>query len=148
MSQPCPTCQQWPAPKLAVDAAVYHDRKVLLIERGREPFKGKLAFPGGFVEKGENPEDAVLRELAEECGLNGEVVGTMEVRGEPNRDPRGHVVSIVYHVRATGNPTAGDDAAKAEWHNVDEIRPDQMAGDHFLILENFKQLLTSIRPLR
>ena len=147
MSSPCPTSQQWPAPKHAVDAAVYHDKRVLLIERGREPFKGKLAFPGGFVEKGEDPEKAVLRELAEECGLEGEVVGIMEVRGEPKRDPRGHVVSLVYHVRAAGKPTAGDDAAQAEWYDMDKITPAQMAGDHFLILENFKQFLSSIGPL-
>ena len=66
--------------------------------------------------KREDPEKAVLRgKLAEECGLEGEVVGIMEVRGEPKRDPRGHVVSLVYHVRAAGKPTAGDDAAQAEW---------------------------------
>ena len=49
--QPVSYCQQWPAPKLAVDAAVYHDKKVLLVERGREPFKGKLAFPEGLSKR-------------------------------------------------------------------------------------------------
>ena len=58
MSSPCPTCQQWPAPKLAVDAAVYRDKEgkcCSWLKCGREPFKGKLAFPGGFVEKEGRP---------------------------------------------------------------------------------------------
>ena len=49
--------------------------------------------------------------------------------------------------KSSGKPTAGDDAAQAEWYDMDKITPAQMAGDHFLILENFKQFLSSIGPL-
>ena len=72
----------------------------MLIERGNEPFKGKLAFPGGFVDYGENPEAACLRELKEECSIEGdaESIELIAVAGEPTRDPRKHVVSIFYAV--------------------------------------------------
>ncbi|MCS5525466.1 MAG: NUDIX hydrolase, partial [Candidatus Poseidoniaceae archaeon] len=69
----CDECGQWPQPALAVDAVVITNGEILLITRGREPWKGMLALPGGFVDKGEDPEIAVLRELKEETGLNGEV---------------------------------------------------------------------------
>ena len=70
----CDECGQWPQPSLAVDAVVIREDEVLLITRGREPWKGMLAFPGGFVDKGEDPEESVIRELKEECGIDGEVV--------------------------------------------------------------------------
>ena len=72
---------------------------ILLITRGRDPFKGHYAFPGGFVDYGEDPEVACVRELKEECCIEGK--GTPElicVAGNPNRDPRQHTVSVVYHV--------------------------------------------------
>ena len=83
----CDKCGQWPQPSLAVDAVTIFEDKVLLITRGREPWKGSLAFPGGFIEKGEDPEDAVLRELKEETGLDGKIVDLLCVRGNPERDP-------------------------------------------------------------
>ena len=85
----CDECGQWPQPSLAVDAVVIRGDEVLLITRGREPWKGMLAFPGGFVDKGEDPEESVIRELKEECGIDGKVVKILCVRGKPTRDPRG-----------------------------------------------------------
>ena len=93
-----------------------------------------LAFPGGFVEQGEDPEVAVIRELKEECGLDGVVEKLVCVKGDPNRDPRGHVVSIAYLVTAQGMPLAGDDAADAAWYDLSEIK--ELAGDHMSMLEN------------
>ncbi len=130
----CNECGQWEQPALAVDAIVINSGKILLVQRGREPWKGLLAFPGGFVEKNEDPKDAVLRELKEECGLDGEVLELVCVNGHPERDPRGHVVSIAYLVKAEGEPIAGDDAANAAWYNLDEIT--ELAGDHMSMLEN------------
>ena len=69
-----------------------------MITRGRDPFKGCYAFPGGFVDYGEDPEDACIRELQEECGIKGYKPELICVAGKPDRDPRKHVVSIVYHV--------------------------------------------------
>lgn len=134
----CETCGNWPQPALAVDALVVHDGKILLITRKDEPWKGLLAFPGGFVDKGEDPEKAVLRELREETGIIGTVKNLVCIRGKPSRDPRGHVISIIYQVEGVGLPQAGDDAVKAEWIELDSIT--QMAGDHLSILKDFQQL--------
>ena len=132
----CDKCGQWPQPSLAVDAVTIFEDKVLLITRGREPWKGSLAFPGGFIEKGEDPEDAVLRDLKEETGLDGKIVDLLCVRGNPERDPRGHIISIAYVIAATGEPNAGDDAAHAAWYPISEVT--EMAGDHLSILEQVK----------
>ena len=74
-----------------------------MITRGRDPFKGCYAFPGGFVDYGEDPEDACIRELQEECGIKGYQPELICVAGKPDRDPRKHVVSIVYHVQVNEN---------------------------------------------
>lgn len=132
----CDECGQWEKPSLAVDAIVIDGDKILLIKRGKEPWKGMLAFPGGFVEQGEDPEVAVIRELKEECGLDGVVEKLVCVKGDPNRDPRGHVVSIAYLVTAQGMPSAGDDAAEAAWYDLSEIK--ELAGDHMSMLENIQ----------
>ena len=132
----CDECGQWEKPSLAVDAIVINADKILLIKRGKEPWKGMLAFPGGFVEQGEDPEVAVIRELKEECGLDGVVEKLVCVKGDPNRDPRGHVVSIAYLVSAQGIPLAGDDAADAAWYDLSEIK--ELAGDHMSMLENIQ----------
>ena len=132
----CDECGQWEKPSLAVDAIVINGDKILLIRRGKEPWKGMLAFPGGFVEQGEDPEVAVIRELKEECGLDGVVEKLVCVKGDPNRDPRGHVVSIAYLVTAQGMPLAGDDAADAAWYDLSEIK--ELAGDHMSMLENIQ----------
>ena len=132
----CDECGQWEKPSLAVDAIVIDGDKILLVKRGKEPWKGMLAFPGGFVEQGEDPEVAVIRELKEECGLDGVVEKLVCVKGDPNRDPRGHVVSIAYLVTAQGMPSAGDDAAEAAWYDLSEIK--ELAGDHMSMLENIQ----------
>ena len=71
---------------------------ILLITRANDPFKGKFAFPGGFVDYGEDPEMACIRELLEECSIEGTDPKLVCVAGEPSRDPRKHIVSIVYHL--------------------------------------------------
>ena len=146
MTGPCEQCGRWPAPKLTVDAVVERDGQILLIKRGIEPFKGMLALPGGFVSEGEDPQDAVLRELKEECGLEGQIIDLMSIKGKPGRDPRGHIVTIVYLVEAEGDPIAGDDAAHAAWYDLSKIN-EPLAGDHSEILDDLRQLLAGIGPL-
>lgn len=95
---------------------------VLMIERGWDPYAGRLALPGGHVDVGEDTEDAAHRELREETGLG---VGRLEYVGVyagPGRDPRGRYVDFVYTAMLPGlpEPTAGDDAAAARWVLVDE----------------------------
>ncbi len=115
------------------------DLQVLLVERGGEPFKGKLAFPGGFVEIDEDLEAAARREFQEETGL--EALQEMEqlaTYGAPDRDPRGRTVSITHLalVAEPEEPTGGSDAAAAGWYDVAPLLADEksLAFDHHLIL--------------
>ena len=113
---------------------------ILLITRGRPPFVGGLAFPGGFVDYGEDPEVGVVRELKEECNIEGSEPELICVAGKPDRDPRKHVVSIVYHVSVdeSHEVQAGDDAATAQWYDIKEVYENrEMAFDHKEILEKF-----------
>ena len=134
-------------PNLTVDAIVTktnpqdaNKKLILLITRGRDPFKGHYAFPGGFVDYGEDPENACIRELKEECLIEGKTPELICVAGNPNRDPRKHVVSIVYHVDVDPNHEvkAGDDAASVKWYDLKEVEETyQMAFDHKEILLKF-----------
>ncbi len=130
-------------PSLAVDSICLRNggEEVLLIRRGRSPWKGKLAFPGGFVDYGEDPEIAALRELLEETGVEGRNPQLYAVKGSPDRDPRKHIVSIFYmiHVDGESEPEAGDDAAEAEWVKMNSIESEDMAGDHFDIIEQLRK---------
>jgi len=126
---------EWPRPMVTVDAVVFlmsrAGPKVLLIKRAKEPFAGKWAFPGGFVEMDEELKDAVTRELAEETNLTGVKLEQMHTFGTCGRDPRGRQITIAF-VGKVGpdNATlkAGDDAAEAAWFEVDRLP--EMAFDH------------------
>lgn len=142
MEKECPSCgnDPWPKPSLAVDAVATRNNgdEILLIRRGRNPWKGAWAFPGGFVDIDEDPLDAVLRELEEETGIIGKNPELISVRGNPNRDPRKHIVSIFYRVQVNADsiPNAGDDAEHAEWIKVSRAIDEGMAGDHVEVLQN------------
>lgn len=117
------------------------ERQVLLIERGGDPFEGKLAFPGGFVEVDEDLEAAALRELREETSLASP--GRLEqlgAYGRPGRDPRGRTVSIVYVALPdeAAEVRGGDDAAEAGWYPITELLQDpaRLAFDHAEILQD------------
>lgn len=129
-------------PSLAADAACVRTidgrKQILLITRAMQPSRGRLALPGGFVDYNEDPEDAAIRELEEECGISGSIIDVVCVRGDPARDPRKHVVTIVYLVNAEGEPTAGDDAAEAAWFGLDEclrLPLEQWAFDHHEVVQ-------------
>ncbi len=130
-------------PALTVDAICLRNDpvEVLLIRRGSAPWKGKLAFPGGFVDYGEDPEIAALRELLEETGVEGRNPQLYAVKGKPDRDPRKHIVSIFYmiHIDGESEPEAGDDAAEAEWVKMNSIVSEDIAGDHFDIIEQLRK---------
>jgi len=126
----------WPRPMVTVDAVVFtysgDKTKVLLINRGKEPFKGKWALPGGFVNMDEELEDAVVRELEEETGLTGVRLEQMRTFGTVGRDPRGRMITIVFMGIAIEKQTgikAGDDAAQAQWFDIENL-PKEMAFDH------------------
>ena len=87
---------KYKSPKLTVDGILLKKGEILLIKRKNPPFKNSWALPGGFVEYGEKTEDAVLREFFEETGLKTTIKKLIGVYSDPDRDPRGHTVSIIY----------------------------------------------------
>jgi len=119
--------------------------RVLLIRRGHEPFRGAYALPGGFVEVGETTESACRREVEEETGLEVHDLRLVGVYSNPNRDPRGHTVSIAYvtHLSTPVAPRSGSDAASAEW--VGDWRSLELAFDHAKILADAEALITPQR---
>jgi 8-oxo-dGTP diphosphatase len=111
----------------------------LVVERGSEPFQGRWALPGGFVEPDEGLYAAARRELVEETGLGAEVARLEQLGsyGEPDRDPRGRVVSVAWVavVPHGAHPSAGSDAAAVAWQPVSSLlRSGQLAFDHSVIL--------------
>ena len=123
------------SPKLTADGAIIKDGKILLIERKNEPFKGKWALPGGFVEYGEKVEDAVVREVNEETGLDTKIIDIVGVYSDPSRDPRGHVVTVVYLLDILDGKIKGsDDAADAKFFDMKDLP--ELAFDHNVILKD------------
>ncbi|MBE7466182.1 MAG: NUDIX hydrolase [Planctomycetes bacterium] len=131
---------EYPRPSVTVDLAIFTIREgklhVLLIRRGGQPFKGKWALPGGFVLEGEDLETAALRELQEETGVRDLYLEQLYTFGEPQRDPRGRVITVAYFALISSDRqelSAQTDAAGVEWHAMDALPP--LAFDHEKILE-------------
>jgi 8-oxo-dGTP diphosphatase len=132
---------EFPRPALTVDVvlATREDTpRVLLIQRAGDPFKGRWALPGGFVEENERLADAAKRELQEETGLRINDLEQLYTSGDPGRDPRGWTVSVVFLARVDAmKATAGDDASDARWFAIGKLP--ELAFDHAMILERAKQ---------
>ena len=108
---------------------------VLLIRRGLPPFEGSWALPGGFVRDGESLEDAARRELQEETGVRDVYLEQLYTFGDPERDPRGRIVTVAYYALLTGEVAplvAGTDAGEAQWMRARKHPP--LAFDHERIL--------------
>ena len=137
-------CYKYPHPSVTTDCVIFGfdgtKLNVLLIERGIEPYKGRWAFPGGFVNMDESCEDGALRELKEETGLTGAYIEQFHTFSDPNRDPRERVITVAYYALVRIQEVkGGDDAAQAAWFTLDEIP--QLAFDHDRILrEAMKRL--------
>src|SRR5216684_8100299 len=95
-------------PPLAADVIVEIGNRIVLIERKNFPLG--WAIPGGFVDFGETVEQAAIREAREEISLAVEIRALLGVYSRPDRDPRGQTITVVYVARATGAPSAADDA--------------------------------------
>lgn len=125
---------------VTVDIVVFREkntqREILLIQRKNEPFKNQWALPGGFVDNDEDLETAAKRELREETCVVASNLQQVKAYGNPYRDPRGYMVSVVYFTTVDNdtNAVAADDAKALQWFTVENL-PD-LAFDHQTIIED------------
>ena len=123
-----------------VDVILQKGSEVLLIKRKNEPFKDHLALPGGFVNQGEKVETAALREVSEETSLEIEPVDVLGVYSDPKRDPRRHILTVVFiGIILKGVPNPKDDSSEIQWIQLDDIQKKDLAFDHKQILSDYIQ---------
>lgn len=124
-------------PYPAADVIIYRNDKIVLVRR-KEPVRGKLAFPGGFIEWGETVEAAAIREAKEETGLDIELEELLGVYSDPKRDPRAHIFTITF----IGKPIGGklrtsEEHMEIGWYKISELDFSKLASDHSKILQDF-----------
>jgi 8-oxo-dGTP diphosphatase len=126
--------------RVTVDIVIFtvRDRglEVLLVKRGAPPFQGVQAIPGGFIHDEESLEEAALRELYEEAGVRDVFLEQLYSFGDPQRDPRGRVITVAYYALIASDELsliAGADAAEAGWYPLQSLPP--LAFDHKGILD-------------
>lgn len=141
-----PYTYNYPRASVTVDCVVLAKNvatfKILLIQRGREPFKGNWALPGGFIEMDEELEEAAKRELEEETNLRAKHLKQLFTVGTPGRDPRGRTISVIYGalLNETKAIIANDDAQNAKWFDINQLP--QLAFDHDEIIQRAITILT------
>ena len=139
---------KYPRPAVTADCVVItkeEQPKVLLIQRGADPYKGSWAFPGGFMNMDETTEQCAIRELEEETGLRVSDVHQIGAYSKVDRDPRGRTITVAYlaiidePVQVTGQ----DDAANAEWFPLSALP--ELAFDHAEIMQDaIKAYMTQV----
>ena len=134
----------YPHPAVTVDVVIFSivddALSVLLIRRGRAPFEGAWALPGGFVDIDESLKRAALRELREETGLRAAWLEQLYTFGHPQRDPRERVISVAYFAlvaAGSAEPQAGSDASDTRWFAVDRLP--ELAFDHNKIVAKARE---------
>ena len=141
---------KYPRPAVTADCIVITreaEPKVLLIQRGDQPFKGSWAFPGGFMNMDETTAQCAVRELEEETGLQLSKIQQIGAYSKVDRDPRGRTITVAYlavvdeHIAVTGL----DDAAKAEWWPINSLP--HLAFDHDEIVSDAITLFHKILKL-
>ena len=130
---------KYPRPAVTADCIVMTKEevpKVLLIQRGADPFKGAWAFPGGFMNMDETTEQCAIRELEEETGLKVAKVHQIGAYSKVDRDPRGRTITVAYLaiIDSPENVIGQDDAAKAEWFHITDLP--KLAFDHYDIMKD------------
>lgn len=124
---------EYPRPAMTTDCVVVgfdgSQLKILLIERGVEPYKGMWALPGGFIQENETAENCAMRELQEETGLHVTTLKQLQLFSTVDRDPRGRVITMAFYALVRSQEVhGGDDAANAQWFNIDQLP--KLAFDH------------------
>ncbi len=123
---------------VTTDSVILHhngeELKILLVQRKAEPFKGKWALPGGFLEEEETLEAGAIRELEEETGLQMDRLYQLRTFGTPGRDPRGRTITIVFwgEIPSEEEVKGNDDAAEAAWFPITDLP--ELAFDHEKII--------------
>ena len=131
-------------PSPTVDIILQSGSKILMIRRKKDPFKNLLALPGGFINEGETAEAAVKREAREETSLEVEPIEILGVYSDPKRDPRKHIMSVVFIGIVTGGTAKpGDDAQGIEWQELDKLNASELGFDHMQIIRDYKSWKTS-----
>jgi len=130
---------KYPRPAVTADCVVMTreaEPKVLLIQRGNQPFKGSWAFPGGFMNMDETTEHCAIRELEEETGMKVSELHQIGAYSKVDRDPRGRTITVAYLavIDAPMAVTGQDDAARAQWFPIDALPP--LAFDHEDIMQD------------
>ena len=139
---------KYPRPAVTADCVVITkeaEPKVLLIERGADPYKGCWAFPGGFLNMDETAEQCAIRELEEETGLMVEELKQIGTYSKVDRDPRGRTITVAYLavVESPMKVKGQDDAAKAQWFPIDALP--ELAFDHDEIMSDAVTLFHKIQ---
>ena len=139
---------KYPRPAVTADCVVITKEagpKVLLIQRGDDPYKGCWAFPGGFMNMDETTEQCAIRELEEETGLHVNNVIQIGAYSKVDRDPRGRTVTVAY-LAIVDRPLVvigQDDAAKAEWWQLSDLP--ELAFDHDKIMQDAIRIYTQMQ---
>ncbi|WP_455645700.1 NUDIX domain-containing protein [Methanosphaera sp.] len=124
-------------PALTVDVIIIKNNETVLIKRLNDPYKDHWALPGGFVEYGEKVEDAAIRETKEETGLDVELDELVGVYSDPQRDPRGHTVTVAFKAHIIGSQLkSSSDAKDAKYVKISELKEVDLAFDHKDILSD------------
>lgn len=133
-------------PVPTVDIILEEAGKLLMVRRRSEPFRGRLALPGGYINEGETAEAAAVREAKEETNVSIQPQAILGVYSDPDRDPRTHTLTTVFVGEiVSGLAKAGDDAASLEWIGPDraKVEGDAFAFDHARIILDYIEWKTS-----
>ena len=141
---------KYPRPAVTADCVVITkeaEPKVLLIQRGIDPYKGCWAFPGGFMNMDETTEQCAIRELEEETGLKISNLHQIGAYSKVDRDPRGRTITVAYLaiVDSPLDVKGQDDAANAAWFPINALPT--LAFDHADIMADAIKLLHNIQYL-
>ncbi|MBR3112924.1 MAG: NUDIX hydrolase [Methanobrevibacter sp.] len=125
-------------PSLTTDIFIFDDEfNFILIKRKNDPYKDCWALPGGFVEYGERVETAAIREAKEETNIDVELKDLVNVYSNPDRDPRGHTITIAFTAKGDFTSRKADsDASDINIFSPEELGDINLAFDHEQIIKD------------